>query len=466
MKSREVLLAWLPFGVGAICLVAFCCWFFAAPAPEPLRVPVEKKPAPGKALTQADAAETLVPGPGKPSALPGDWPQFRGPGRIGLAQSTRPIARAWPATGPKVLWRIPVGEGHAGATIHQGRVYLVDYDREKQRDAIRCLSLDDGREIWRYSYPVQVKRNHGMSRTIPCVNDRYVVAFGPKCHVHCLDALTGKLVWKKDLVRECGAKVPMWYAGQCPLLDGDRVILAPGAKPLMMAVDLATGRTLWQTKDHEGMGMTHSSIAPVTFKGQKQYVYCTDQGVVSVAADDGRVLWTKPDWKIGIATVPSPIQIGEDKIFFCGGYGAGSAMIRLSESGGAIKTEELFRRGPKIFGSVQHTPILYQDHLYGVIPGASDKGELVCMDLSGNQLWNGGALRFGIGPYLIVGDLLLALCDEDGTLHLAEASPAGYKELAKAKLLNGADAWGPMAFAEGRLILRDLTEMICVDLGA
>jgi len=86
--------------------------------------------------------------------------------------------------------------------------------------------------------------------------------------------------------------------------------------------------------------------------------------------------------------------------------------------------------------------------------------------LEGKRLWDSGAgARFGLGPFLISGGLILALDDERGTLHLAEAAPSGYKELAKAKLLNGHDAWGPMALAEGRLILRDLTEMICVDVG-
>ena len=98
------------------------------------------------------------------------------------------------------------------------------------QDAIRCLSLDDGREIWRYNYPVEIKRNHGMSRTVPAVSGGYVVTLGPKCQVYCLNAATGALAWKKDLVRECGTTVPPWYAGQCPLIDGDRVILAPGAR--------------------------------------------------------------------------------------------------------------------------------------------------------------------------------------------------------------------------------------------
>ena len=81
-----------------------------------------------------------------------------------------------------------MGEGYAGAAILDGRVYVMDYDREHKQDALRCLSLADGREIWRYAYPDSVKRNHGMSRTVPAVTDKIVVALGPKCHVVCLNS--------------------------------------------------------------------------------------------------------------------------------------------------------------------------------------------------------------------------------------------------------------------------------------
>lgn len=463
VNPQSPLIKWLPLLVGALCLLAAGAWFsLKPPAREEVRVPIQwnRTGASGAAQTSG----TLTAGPGKPSAHPGDWPSFRGPARDNIAVLGKPLARQWPAGGPRVLWRVAMGEGHAGAAIHQGRVYVIDYDRDKKMDVVRCLSFDDGQDIWRYAYPVEVKRNHGMSRTVPAVAGQYVVTLGPKCHVVCLEAETGRLVWRKDLVKEFGAVVPQWYAGQCPLIDGDRVILAPGGKPLMMAVDLASGRELWHTTEGDGMEMTHSSIATITFKGHKQYVYCAHTGVVGVAADTGRVLWTHPGWKINIANVPTPIPVGEDRIFFSGGYSSGCQMVQLVEVGGKIAVKEIFRLKPNVFGADQQTPILFKDHLYGVIPG----GELACLDLTGKRLWaSGGALRVGLGPYVMTSDgLILLVDDEEGVLHMGTADSAGYKELAKAKVLNGHDAWGPLAIAEGRVILRDLTEMICVDLGS
>ena len=462
VRNHDLVVA-LPFAAAAACLLAFLLWLSAHPARREVeRVPLARAAPSVKKAEAGLNAGTLISGLGKPSAHAGSWPQFRGARRDNIAATSKGVAPAWPPEGPRVVWRIPVGEGYAGAAIHQGRVYLVDYDHEKKEDAIRCLSLDNGQEIWRYTYSVEVKRNHGMSRTVPAVNDRFVVALGPKCHVHCLEAASGQLVWKKDLVEEHGAAVPPWYAGQCPLIEEDRVILAPGGKPLMMAVDLATGKTIWQTEGCEGLGMTHSSIMPLDFNGRRQYVYCAQSGVVGVSAEDGRLLWTKPDWKISIANIPSPVPIGDGRIFFTGGYNAGSAMVRLKDEGGAWATEEIFRLKPTVFAVEQHTPILCQGRLYGVIPS----GELVCLGLDGTPLWSSGPEnRFGLGPSILVDGYILILDDKTGTLHLVKADPTGYNEIARAKLLNGPDPWGPMALAEGRLVLRDSTEMVCVELG-
>jgi len=356
-----------------------------------------------------------------------------------------------------------VGEGYAGAAVRAGRVYLLDYDRENQADALRCLSLADGKEIWRYSYPVLVKRNHGMSRTVPTVTDEHVVALGPKCHVICLDAKSGELRWGVDLVRQYGTKVPPWYAGQCPLIDAGRAILGVGGRDvLMMAVDCATGEPVWQTENPRGWQMTHSSVMPVEYNGQRMYVYCASGGVVGVGAEDGRILWETDAWKIRIATVPSPVSLADGRIFVAGGYNAGSMMLQLADSGQGLAAEPLFRLKPEVFGAPQHTPILHKGHLYGVRPD----GELACLDLKGNVLWTSGSgHRFGLGPYLIA-DGLIFVMNDSGLLALAEATPAGYNQLAQAQVLQGHESWAPMAIAGGRLILRDLTRIVCLDVRA
>jgi len=408
----------------------------------------------------ADLRGELIESNGVPADLPGAWPRFRGANYDAISTEDVELARTWGADGPSVLWSIDVGEGYAGAAILAGRVYILDYDREKQADAIRCLSLADGKEIWRYSYPVKVKRYHGMSRTVPAVTEKYIVTMGPKCHVTCLDSMTGQFRWMLNLVKDFKATVPPWYAGQCPLIDGDRAIIAVGGGALMMAVDCETGRIIWQSPNPHGWRMTHSSVIPAEFAGKRMYIYCATGGVVGISAQDGSILWENAQWKIRVANVPSPVVAGDGLIFLSGGYNAGSMMLRLAEDAGKWRAETLFKLEPEVFGAEQQTPILFDGHIYGV---RQDK-QMACIGLKGNLIWASGSnKKFGLGPFMIINGLIYAMNDS-GLLRLIEATPAGYMQLAEAKMLEGPDSWGPMAVAAGRLILRDLNRMICLDI--
>jgi len=452
----------IPVGLAIVGAVSLCVLFGGDPAAGL----TERLPAAditSQILVDANEAielrGELVRFDGVPSDLPGAWPRFRGANFDAISSGKTALARTWRTDGPKVLWSIEVGEGYAGAAILAGRVYVLDYDRQNQADAIRCLSLEDGEEIWRYSYPVKVKRFHGMSRTVPAVTEKYIVTLGPKCHVTCLDSVTGEFRWMLDLVKDFKAKVPPWYAGQCPLIDDGRVIIAVGGDTLMIAVDCETGDIKWQSPNPHAWVMTHSSIMPTDFAGAHMYVYCASGAVVGVSAEDGSILWETTDWKIRVANVPSPVVVGDGLIFLSGGYNAGSMMLQLTRENGTISAQPVFRLEPEVFGSEQHTPIFYDGYIYGIRP---DK-QLTCLDLNGQVVWTStSAHKFGLGPYIIANGLIYVMNDS-GVLTLAEANPAGYVQRASAKVLDGPDSWGPMAIASGRLILRDLNRMICLD---
>jgi len=454
----------LPWSLALVGAIAIVLWWQKAPLDRlALRVPGSDDQPEGSANTGGNPVlrGATTRGPGTAADLPGAWPQFRGTDRSGFVLVSDPLANEWPPAGPRRLWSVPVGEGYAGPVIEQGRVYLMDYDRDTQQDALRCLSLADGAEIWRFSYPVSVKRNHGMSRTVPALSSNRVVALGPKCHVGCVDATSGELLWTLDLVSEHGTKVPPWYAGQCPLIDNDRVILAPGGPDaLLMAVALESGEILWKTPNPRGWKMTHSSVMPVPLGDQQTFVYCASGGVVGVSAVDGRLLWETTEWKISIATVPSPVSLPDGRLFFCGGYNAGSLMLQLKTTEDGIQPVAQYRLKASEFGATQHTPILYGGHLYGIHPD----GPLVCLSLDGRTLWSSGETGFGLGPLLIADGKVFAL-DDSGKLTMAEATAAAYRPLAQGDILHGYEAWAPMAIAGSRLLLRDMEELVCLELG-
>ncbi|MBN2506172.1 MAG: PQQ-like beta-propeller repeat protein [Verrucomicrobia bacterium] len=461
------LVPWMPLLTGAAAILGLGVWFALAPG-KPLapRVPgTDRTPgaAGGGASTNAVLAGQWLKGPGEPAEGPGTWPEFRGPNRDGISPETLPLAKSWGASGPREVWGLDVGEGYAGAAVTAGRVYLMDYDREKKQDALRCLSRGDGREIWRYAYPVAIKRNHGMSRTMPTVAGNHVVGIGPKCHVLCLDAGTGDRKWGLDMVHQYGATVPPWYAGQCPLVEGGQVILAPGGpEALLVALDLATGTERWRTPNPKGWKMTHASVVSCEMEGQRMFVYCASHGVVAVSATDGTLLWETPDWKISIATVPSPVPIGGGRLFFSGGYNAGSLMLQVTKDGNRFIPKTLFRLEADVFGATQQTPVFSDNHVFGVRPN----GEFVCLDTAGKIVWtSGGDHKFGLGPFLKA-DGVFYVMNDHGMLSMIEATPARFAMLGRAKVLQGRESWGPLSLAGGRLWARDLTRLVCLDVAA
>ena len=159
----------IPAALALLALGAYALWLHLGPgAPMAKRVPGTDHDPGSETWARANPvlAGKLLRSEGQPANLPGAWPQFRGPQRDAISAEAVSLERSWAPGQPRELWAIDVGEGYAGPVILNGRVYLMDYDRDQQQDALRCLSLADGREIWRYSYPVRVKRNHGMSRTV------------------------------------------------------------------------------------------------------------------------------------------------------------------------------------------------------------------------------------------------------------------------------------------------------------
>ncbi len=465
MKSFRHSPLWLPIVIAIGGLAALGLWLALGPGkPLMLRVPGTDH-APGSETGSGGnpvLAGKAIRFDGQPAKLAGAWPQFRGTNFDAISRDPTPLLHTWQAGEPRELWGVDVGEGYAGPAVRDGRVYLMDYDREKKQDALRCFSLEDGREIWRYVYSVSVKRNHGMTRTVPVVTDKLVVAMGPKCHVLCVDPASGELRWGIDLVREYGTTVPQWYAGQCPFIDGGSVILAPGGKTaLLLAVEAETGKPVWQSPNPHAWKMTHASIVPMEFGGERMYIYCADKGVAGISAKDGRILWETTDWKISIATVPTPLILEGGRIFLTGGYNAGSLMLQLKKEGDQFLAQTLFRVDTKIFGATQQSPIAFENHIYGVRPD----GRFACLGQDGKNVWaSDSTQQFGLGGFILADGLIFALNDS-GLLRLIQATPEKYTLLGQAQVLKGRESWGPPALAGGRLLVRDFTRLICLDVG-
>lgn len=388
-----------------------------------------------------------------------DWPQFRGPRRDAISLETG-LLRAWPADGPKVLWKTDVCEGYAGPAIVGDRVYFEDYDKANGQWLGRCVSLQDGTEIWRITDAKRIRPNHGITRTVPAADGKYVFFLDPKCVLHCVDAAAGKELWRKELVQEYKATIPAWYVGQCPLIEPDRIIIATGGEALLVALDKATGRPIWQTPNPDKLPMSHASVMPAEIGGVKQYLYATLTGAHGVSAADGKRLWSFP-WKFNVAVPTSPLAIGDGRIFLTSCYEAETVMLRVRRDGETFTAEKVFSMPSSDWNSEVHTPILFQDHLFAV--GKKQRGLFTCLDLNGRQVWTSeDKATFELGSYILADGMFFVLEGKTGMLRVIEANTTGYQELAAAQVLSGPDVWAPMALSDGKLIVRDMSKMLCL----
>ena len=395
-----------------------------------------------------------------PAAQGTDWPQFRGPDRDNISKDTG-LLRRWPAGGPKVLWSTPVTEGYSGAAIVGGRVYHHDYDTAKSEWCVNCRSLGDGKLIWQFREKREIRPNHGITRTVPAADGRYVCSLDPKAVLHCLDGRTGKEIWRKSLVTEYKSTIPSWYNGQCPLQEAGRIIIATGGDAILVALDKATGKEIWRTPNAGKHALSHASVMPAVLGGVRQYLYGTLKGPLGVSRTDGKLLWEFAR-KFNVAVVPSPIAVDGERVFMTASYDAGSVMVRVRRTGEAFQAETAWDMQKNEWNSEVHTPIVYKGHLFAV--GKKRRGLFTCLSLDGKEVWTSdGKAAFGLGSYLLADGIFFVLEGDTGMLRLIEASTTEYKELASAQVLSGGDVWGPMALSDGKLVLRDMTEMVCLN---
>ncbi len=454
----------------------FVIWFFYNPvAGFKANVPgLDNRPAKNDSSSEiiriGDKFEVLS---AETSGLKGKWTRFRGSDFDNINKEKIRLIDKFPPEGPKIKWTVELGEGHAAPVIYNGKVYILDYLEKEKSDALRCFSLETGKELWRRWYKVHIKRNHGMSRTVPAITENYIVTIGPRCQVMCTDPTTGNYLWGIDLVKDFGTEVPFWYTGQCPLIDKNIVVLAPGGASLLIGVDCATGNVVWKSPNPDKWTMSHSSVMPMIFEGKKMYVYFAIGGVCGISAegtDIGKILWKTKIFAPAVVA-PSPLIMDNGKIFVSAGYGAGSMLLQVISYGDGFTVKEMQIYKPKDgLASEQQTPVFFNNHLFAILPkdAGAVRNQFVCCqpDDCTKIIWTSGKTeRFGLGPYILA-DGKFFILDDGGTLTIAIATTSKFELLDKVKIIDCQDAWGPLAIADGYLLMRDSKQMVCLDIRA
>ena len=404
-------------------------------------------PSPHREVTAAPVGETVA------SARPrGYWPDFRGPRRDGRYDETT-IRTDWPRDGLPRLWKQPIGLGYASFVVADGRAFTIE--QRRQREVVAAYDVETGRELWRHGWDGEFRELMGGDgpRATPTYHDGRLYALGALGELRCLDARTGALVWRRNILADTNAPNLSWGMAGAPLIVDDKVIVLPGGPrgKSVAAYHRTTGKPVWTALDDP---QAYASPMLVTIGGVRQILIVSAKRAVGLTVDDGRLLWEYP-WvtDMGIS-VAQPLLLGTDRVFLSAGYGHGAAVFEVTRTGDGFSTRTVWdntRMKNKFTSSVLH-----QGYIYGL-----DEAILACLDAAtGDLKWKGG--RYGYGQVMLAGDRLIVLA-ENGDVALVQATPERYDEVAKFSAITG-KTWNHPVIADGRLLVRNLREMAAFDI--
>lgn len=352
-----------------------------------------------------------------------DWPQFRGVGRDAKVTGFK-APKAWPAE-LKQVWKINVGFGDATPALSGKKIYLAV--RQNADEVILCLDAATGKELWRSAYPAPAvtgpASSHPGQRSTPAVSDGKIVTFGVSGILTCLDAATGKVLWKKENPENA---VPQFFTGMSPLIADGLCIVHLGTKDKgqVVALDLATGREKWKW---EGDGPSYASPSLMTSGKDKNVVVQTEKNLIALSLADGKLLWqiaTPVQQRFYNCTSP---YINGDIIYFTG-QGSGTKAIQVMKEGNKYVTKELWSN-PEI-GAKWNTPILKDGFLYGF----TDQRRIYCIDAStGKTAWYDTAVNSDFATIVDCGPVIIGL-PSTGNLIVMKPDPKVYTEIAKYKV--------------------------------
>jgi outer membrane protein assembly factor BamB len=375
----------------------------------------------------------------------GDWPRWRGPDLNGISPEKGWQAQ-WPAEGPKQLWKASVGTGFSSFSVSDGRVYTMG--NTTNTDWVFCLDAETGKVVWGHSYPCPLAANNfeGGPCATPTVADGRVYTFSRKGDLFCLDSAKGTVIWSRNLNRELGLEIPTWGCASSALVEGAMVVVNMGSAGV--ALDRKSGKVVWVSAKGPGAYAT-----PVPFKiGSERYLaILSRQSLIAVQAADGHEVWSYP-WKTEYDVNAADPIVDGDKVFISSGYNHGGAVLKLT----AQTPEKVWEN--KNMRNHFDSCVLWQGYLYG-----PDDNGLRCLAFDTGELkWTYG--EFGKGSLMVADGKLVGL-SEKGELIIAEPTPAEFKPIARAQVLQG-KCWTTPLLSNGHIYCRNAVgDVVCLDVG-
>ena len=377
-----------------------------------------------------------------------DWPHWRGPAYSGISEE-KDWRSQWSGE-PKVLWEAEVGLGFSSFAVADGRVLTTGHEDEK--DTVFCLDAKSGKEIWKHSYPADLgdKYYEGGTSATPTIDGAKVYHLSRWGDLICFAAATGKVAWEKNVQRETGANIPDWGFAGAPLVLGKLLILNVGKAG--MAVDKSNGKIVWKS-DPDTAG--YSTPYPIERGGKQLAIIGSARSYIAVEAATGTPVW-EHEWttRYGV-NAADPILSG-DTLFISSGYNKGCTLLKLNDG----RPEKIWES--KVLKNQFNSSILIAGHLYGIDGDSNSRAALKCVRLKdGKEMWSAKDIGFGS---LTAADGKLIVLTAKGELVIANASPEKFDEISRAQILSG-KCWSAPVLANSLLYARNSEgNIVCLDL--
>jgi len=374
-----------------------------------------------------------------------DWPQWQGPDRTGLSKETG-LLKQWPAAGPPVVWTATgLGAGYGSMAVAGERVYLQG--AIGRNSGVVALDRRTGKVVWAKGVgPAQGNNMGNGPRSTPTVDGDRLYVLTENGDLACLRVQDGTVVWQRNILQDFGGRNIGWLISESPLVDGNQVVVTPGGRGAgMAALEKMTGKTIWTSKElSDQAGYASPIVADV--QGVRTIMTLTSEAGVGVRASDGKLMWRHQAVANDTANIATPV-FGDNKVFYSSNYGTGGALLALRADAGEVRAQEVYftREMQNHHGGL----VLVNGYLYGF-----NNSILTCLEFAtGKVMWRHRSVGKGSLAYA---DGRLYLLSENNVVGLAEATPAGYRELGRFTIADqGWPSWAHPVVSGGRLYVRN-----------
>jgi outer membrane protein assembly factor BamB len=390
-----------------------------------------------------------------------DWPQWRGPNRDGKV-----VEVSLPQTWPKQLkeeWKVKVGVGHSSPVLADGRVYV--FARQGEEEVLLCLDALTGKEIWRSVNSIAYEmhpaaRSHGKGpKSTPVVSNGNVYTFGITGVLSSHDVRTGKVKWRQEFSKQYPSTSPLYGTAMSPVVDSGLLIAHVGGhdKGALTAFDAETGSVKWS---NESDGPAYSSPIVVTLAGVRQVVTFMQKDVAGVELATGKLWWKIPAKSAYDTNAVTPIVYRD--MLVIGREDQGLTAFRLVKRGAEMTPQEVWSN--KENELYMNTPVVQGNQLVGL--SVRNKGQFFSIDAdTGKTLWQSPG-RMGENAAIVnLADKIVLLLTNDANLIVQPTSAKAYTPAAQYTVATSQTWAHPLVF-DKHILIKDEETLVSLAMAA